>query len=161
MFRITGLSRGDQIKTFSLRECIFQIHVPYQTNRDIKSKICNLHILEKLDFLNNKKMKMKEDTRSALLREYVQDLKGMLPATYNEAWNHPDRRFRERWRIAIKKELKSLVDVRKVWRVVKRTSIPKGRRLVKSKWIFDLGLAQDCTNQCKFKEMCINLHKFA
>jgi len=30
-------------------------------------------------------MKMKEDTRSGLLRECVHELKGMLPATYNEA----------------------------------------------------------------------------
>ena len=35
-------------------------------------------------------------------------------------------------------KLKSLVEVRKVWRVVKLSSIPKGRRLVKSKWIFDI-----------------------
>ena len=104
----------------------------------VKSKICNLHILERLDFLNNEKMEMKEDVRSDLLRECVHELKGMLPTSYNEAWNHPDRRFIERWKIGIKKELKSLVDVRKVWRVVKRASIPKGRRLVKSKWIFDI-----------------------
>jgi len=37
----------------------------------------------------------------------------VLPATYNEAWNHPDEQFRERWRIAIRRELKSLVDVGK------------------------------------------------
>ena len=78
-------------------------------------------------------MKMKEDTRSVLLREYIQELKGMLPTTYNEAWNHPDSRFKERWRIWIRKEVKSLVDVRKVWHVIKRASIPKGRLLVKSK----------------------------
>ena len=29
------------------------------------------------------------------------------------------------------------MDVRKVWRVIKISSIPKGRRLVKSKWVFD------------------------
>jgi len=39
---------------------------------------------------------MKGDARSGLLRECVNELKGMLPATYNEARNHPDRRFRER-----------------------------------------------------------------
>ena len=26
---------------------------------------------------------------------------------YNEAWNHPDEKFRERWRIAIRKELRA------------------------------------------------------
>jgi len=48
---------------------------------------------------------MKEDNRSGLLREYVHELKGMLPTSYNEAWNHPDGKFRERWRIGIQKEL--------------------------------------------------------
>jgi len=41
------------------------------------------------------------------LREYVHELKGMLPTSYNEAWNHPDEKFRERWRIAIRKELRA------------------------------------------------------
>ena len=104
----------------------------------VKSKISKLHILDRLDFINDEKMEMKEDIRSGLLRECVHELKGMLPTSYNEAWNHPDGKFRERWRIGIKKELKSLVEVRKVWRVVKLSSIPKGRRLVKSKWIFDI-----------------------
>lgn len=73
-----------------------------------------------------------------MLREYVQQLKGMLPTNYDEAWNHPDEKFRVRWRAAIRKELNSLVEVRKVWRVIDRASIPKGRRLVNSKWVFDL-----------------------
>ena len=30
------------------------------------------------------------------------------------------------------------MEMRKVWRVIDRASIPKGRRLVKSKWVFDL-----------------------
>jgi len=81
---------------------------------------------------------MKEDARSGLLLEYVHEQKGMLPTSYNEAWNHPDGKFRERWRIGIQKEIKSLVKVRKTRRVVTRASIPKDRRLVKSKWIFDI-----------------------
>jgi len=100
---------------------------------NIKSKISKLHILDRLDFLNDEKMEMKEDSRSGLLRECVHELKGMLPTSYNEAWNHPDGKFRERWRIGIKKELKILVEVRKVWRVLKLSSIPKGRR---KKWAF-------------------------
>ena len=30
------------------------------------------------------------------------------------------------------------METRKVWRVVKRASIQRGRRLVKSKWVFDM-----------------------
>ena len=79
---------------------------------------------------------MKDDTRAGLLRDYVQELKGMLPNSYDEAWNHPDEKFRERWRAAIRKEIKSLVKMRKVW---KRASIQNGRgRLIKSKWNFNV-----------------------
>ena len=104
----------------------------------LKTKLSKMHILDGLDYLNDEKNIMREDTRSGFLREYVQELKGMLPNSYDEAWNYPDEKFRERWRIAIRKELKSLVEIRKVWRVIKRASIPNGRRLVKSKWIFDI-----------------------
>ena len=31
-----------------------------------------------------------------------------------------------------------MIHVRKVWRVIKRRDIPKGRRCVKSKWVFDI-----------------------
>ena len=65
----------------------------------MKSKLSEFHILDALDFLNDDKIEMKEDTRSGLLREYVHELKGMLPTSYNEAWNHPDEKFRERWRM--------------------------------------------------------------
>ena len=104
----------------------------------LKARLSKLHILDGLDYLNDEKNTVTEATRSGMLREYVQQLKGMLPANYDDAWNHPDKKFRVRWRAAIRKELNSLVEVRKVWRVVDRASIPKGRRLVKSKWVFDL-----------------------
>jgi len=86
----------------------------------LKSKLSEFHILDAVDFLNDDKIEMKEDARSGLLREYVHELKGMLPTSYNEAWSLPDGKFRERWRIGIQKEFKSLVTVRKIWRVVKR-----------------------------------------
>ena len=104
----------------------------------LKAKLSKLHILDALDYLNDATNNVTEETRSGMLREYVQQLKGMLPTNYDEAWNHSDEKFRVRWRAAIRKELNSLVEVRKVWRVIDRASIPKGRRLVKSKWVFDL-----------------------
>ena len=69
----------------------------------LKTKLSKMHILDALDYVNDEKNDMKSDTREALLREYVQELKGMLPTSYDGAWNHPDPKFRERWRIAIRK----------------------------------------------------------
>ena len=128
--------------------------------KNLKSKLSQLHIVDGLDYLNDEKNIMKEDTRSGLLREYVQELKGMLPNSYDEAWNYPDEKFRKRWRIAIRKELKSLVEIRKVWRVIKRASIPNGRRLVKSKWIFDIkrsGLFKVRLVACGYARLTINV----
>jgi hypothetical protein len=66
--------------------------------KNLKAKLSKLHILDGLDYLNDEKNIMKDDTCSGLLREYVQELKGMLPNSYDEAWNHPDEKFREHWR---------------------------------------------------------------
>ena len=87
---------------------------------NVKKKLSEMHILDGFDYLNDETNIMEDDIRSSLLREFVQELKGMLPSSYDEAWNHPDEKFRERWRIAIRKELKSLVEIRKVWRVIKK-----------------------------------------
>jgi len=51
---------------------------------NVKSKISKLHILDRLEFLNDEKMEMKEDIRTGLLQECVHELKGMLPTSYNE-----------------------------------------------------------------------------
>ena len=59
------------------------------------------------------------------------------PTKYEEAWNHPDPFQRKSWREAIHKEF-SKMNERKVWRKVKRSDIPSGRRLVKCKWVFDI-----------------------
>jgi hypothetical protein len=60
-----------------------------------------------------------------------------VPRTFEEAWNHPDPYIRARWREAIMKELTKM-DSLKVWKVVKRSRVPKGRRCVKYKWVFDI-----------------------
>lgn len=64
-------------------------------------------------------------------------LKSELPKRYEEAWNHPDLKFREKWRSAITKELTSM-EKRAVWKIIKRSKMPKNRRCVKSKWVFDI-----------------------
>ena len=59
------------------------------------------------------------------------------PKTFQEAWNHPDPVQRAKWREAIRKEFHDMLK-RKVWRRVKKSSIPANRRCVKSKWVFKI-----------------------
>ena len=68
-----------------------------------------------------------------MIRECVQELKDKLPERYDDAWNHPNSQMRERWKEAIRKELHSLIHVRKVWRKIKKKSIPGGHCCVKLK----------------------------
>ncbi len=72
-----------------------------------------------------------------LLQEFVLSLKSMLPKSYKEAWDHPDPKMRARRRKAFKKEL-DIVVKQKVWDVIEKKDIPKGRRCVMSKWVFDI-----------------------
>jgi Reverse transcriptase (RNA-dependent DNA polymerase) len=58
------------------------------------------------------------------------------PKSFEEAWNHPDSFQREKWREAILKEFAKMEHC-KVWKKVKRTDIPQGRRCVKHKWVFE------------------------
>ena len=55
---------------------------------------------------------------------------GKQDITFQEAWNHPDPETREKWREVIRKEFHCMLK-RKVWRKVKRSTIPKERRLIK------------------------------
>jgi len=102
-----------------------------------REKLLGLHVLDLLDKLNDEKFIIPSGARAELLRETVLKLKSMLPKNYKEAWNHPDPKFREKWRNAINKELESMRK-RKVWKVIKKADMPKNRRCVKSKWVFDI-----------------------
>ena len=57
------------------------------------------------------------------------------PQTFEEAWDHADPHDREKWREAIRKELKAMKE-RNVWRIVKKSEVPDGRRLIGHKWVF-------------------------
>jgi len=57
------------------------------------------------------------------------------PRNFHEAWYHQNPEKRQNWRVAICKEFKDMIR-RGVWDVVKRSSIPEGRRLIGSKWVF-------------------------
>ena len=56
------------------------------------------------------------------------------PKTFQEAWHSPDEEEKENWRIAIKKEIRSMIN-RGVWRKIDRAKIPENRRLIGNKWV--------------------------
>ena len=57
------------------------------------------------------------------------------PRNFQEAWYHQNSEKRQNWRVAIRKEFKDMIR-RGVWDVVEKSSIPEGRRLIGSKWVF-------------------------
>ena len=61
----------------------------------------------------------------------------LVPTNFNDAWNNPDPFQRKLWREAIMKEYGKM-DTYKVYKLVKRNMIPKNRKCVKHKWVFDI-----------------------
>ena len=59
------------------------------------------------------------------------------PKNFQEAWNHPDPIQREKWREAIRKEFRDMIN-RGVWRQMKRRDMPQGRRCAKCKWVWKI-----------------------
>ena len=59
------------------------------------------------------------------------------PQTFQEAWHYPIENERERWRIAIRKEIRSMIE-RGVWRKTDRKKIPNNRRLIGNKWVLKI-----------------------
>ena len=57
------------------------------------------------------------------------------PRNFQEAWYDQNKEKRQNWRVAICKEFKDMIQPG-VWDVVERISIPEGRRLIGSKWVF-------------------------
>ena len=54
------------------------------------------------------------------------------PNSFREAWDHPDPQQREKWREAIRKELRDMTN-RGVFRKIKTNKMPSGKRCVKHK----------------------------
>jgi len=93
-------------------------------------------LMHAMDSIVNDK-KMNDEVKNEKLRGIVNLLKHYNPSTFQEAYNHPVCNFRERFREAIRKELRDM-HARGVWRKIKRSDVPNGRRLVKHKWVFDI-----------------------
>jgi Reverse transcriptase (RNA-dependent DNA polymerase) len=58
------------------------------------------------------------------------------PTTFEEAWNHDIPKEREGWRDAIHKELTDMHVKRSIWKKIPIQEVPKGRKLIGSKWVF-------------------------
>ena len=104
----------------------------------LHNKLEKMHILDALDYLegdNGTSIPLQQ--RDEVLRKIVLTLKSGIPKSYKDAWDHPDPKMKTRWRKAFDRELDSM-EKRKVWKVIKKKDMPKGRRCVKSKWVFDI-----------------------
>ena len=56
----------------------------------------------------------------------------IFPKTYRQAMSHKDKLH---WLIACKKELRSC-EKRRVWKIVKKCNVPKGRKIIGNRWVF-------------------------
>ena len=59
------------------------------------------------------------------------------PKTFQEAWHSLVEEERHKWQIAIRKEIKSMIN-REVWRKIYKVKIPENRRLIGNKWVFKI-----------------------
>ena len=59
------------------------------------------------------------------------------PNTFQEAWHSPVEEETHNWQIAIRKEIKSMIN-RGVWRKIDKVKIPGNRRLIGNKWVFKI-----------------------
>ncbi len=87
-----------------------------------------------------------EDSEEDIKPTQQRDKSKMDPSTFKDifenpksfdVWNHSDLFQRQLWREAIEKEFKKMND-NKVWRKIKRKSMPANRRCVKHKWVFEI-----------------------
>jgi len=60
-----------------------------------------------------------------------------VPKNYREAWNHPDKFQRDKWREAINAEFERMNN-RGVWEKIKKEDMEPGRQCVKHKWVMDI-----------------------
>ena len=115
----------------------FGMKVSEQIEEEESKVRSNDHILDYLEKLIRNKVKMNERERTIEIKRIIQNLKNEKPETFEEAYYHPDLKFRLRWRIAIKKEFRDM-NSRKVWEMMTKKDIPENRKCIKCKWVFDV-----------------------
>ena len=59
------------------------------------------------------------------------------PKTFQDGWHNPVEAERNNWQIAIRKEIKSMIN-RGVWRKIDKVKIPENRRLIGNKCVFKI-----------------------
>ena len=59
------------------------------------------------------------------------------PKTFQEAWHYPVENERDNWRVAIRKEIRSMIE-RGVWKKTDSKRIPSNRRLIGNKWVLKI-----------------------
>ena len=59
------------------------------------------------------------------------------PKTFQEASHSPVEEERHNWQVAIRNEIKSMIN-RGVWRKIDKVEIPENRRLIGNKWVFKI-----------------------
>ena len=59
------------------------------------------------------------------------------PKTFQEAWHSPAEEERNNWQAAIRKEIKGMIN-RGVWRKIDKVKIPENRRLMVTRFEFEL-----------------------
>ena len=59
------------------------------------------------------------------------------PKTFQEVWHGPVEEERQNWQLAIRKEIKSMINMG-VWRKIDKVKIPENRRLIGNKWVFKI-----------------------
>ena len=59
------------------------------------------------------------------------------PKTFKEAWHSPVEVERHNWQVAIRKEIRGIIN-RGVWRKIDKIKIPENRRLIENKWVFKI-----------------------
>ena len=67
-----------------------------------------------------------------LMQEEIEE-----PTSFDEAWNHKSTNVRKKWREAIRKEFKDMMNY-KVWTRFKTKDVPTDRRLIGNKWVFKI-----------------------
>ena len=75
------------------------------------------------------------------------------PKTFQEAWHSPVEDERNNWPVAIRKEIKSMIN-RGVWRKIDKMKIPENRRLIGNKWVFKI--KRDGTNKARLVALGYN-----
>ena len=105
-----------------------QVHID---RGDVGSKVLEVETAEPNAFFNEVAAMMIDQVPNIDVEDDEE------PTNFQQAWHHPDPTKREKWRTAIRKEFRDMIN-RGVWREIDRNKMPGNRRCVKCKWVFKI-----------------------